>query len=52
MSVAPSRSEAVENGVSAERVLPDGRVLHVCEMLFTWKLSVGPAGVTWYDDEW
>ncbi len=40
-------------GLVAERELPDGRVIHINEMLFgNHKLCIGPKNELFYEDEW
>lgn len=39
-------------GAFAHRVLGDGRVVVLYQMLFTWRVTIGPDGEGWYDDFW
>lgn len=43
----------MEEGVVAERNLPDGRLLHVVPLTFgRARLNIGPQGQQWYSDGW
>lgn len=41
-----------EEGVLHRRTLPDGRIVDLSQMLYTWRLSVGLKGDLYYDDQW
>jgi hypothetical protein len=39
-----------ESGAIYERDLDDGRTVYVFQMIYTWRLAVGPTGEQFLDD--